>query len=87
MDNGASVAARISVRALLWGRTDADLWRALDHARRAPSRNTWQFVDEQQECVTSTTCPLDLMDRKALAADQGYGWAYVVLRADDGEAK
>lgn len=87
MDDGAPVAARISVCALLWGRTDTDLWRALDHARSGSSRSGWRFVDEEQECVTGATCPLDLADPRALAAGQGYGWGYVVLRASGGRAR
>lgn len=66
------------MRVLLWGRTDADLERALGHARRAPSRNAWDFAE--QERLTSSACPLDLKAPKALAADQGYDWAYVVTR-------
>lgn len=76
---------RVRVRAVLWGKTDADLWRALDHATRAPARNSWQFVAEER--VTSATCTLDLKDPKALAADQGYDWAYLVLHADSGNAR
>lgn len=74
----------LCVRVLLWGVTDRDVDFALDHATRAPGRRAWQFVVEQRH--TSATCPLDLEDRKALAAEQGYGWAYVVLLADAGEA-
>lgn len=74
-------AGRIPVRALLWGKTDADLWRALDRAQRSPSRTAWEFVAEQQQALTSPTCPLNLHDPKALAAEQGYGWAYLILHA------
>lgn len=78
---------RLRVRALLWGRTDADLWCALHHAQAAPSRNSWEFVAEQQETLTTPTCPLDLQDPRALATGRDYGWAYVVLRADGGQAR
>lgn len=44
-------------------------------------------MDEEQECVTGATCPLDLADPRALAAGQGYGWGYVVLRASGGRAR
>jgi len=84
MTTATGVRGRLPVRALLWGRTDADLWRALSHAQGAPSRGAWEFVTEQQQTLTSPTCPLNLEDPRALAAEQGYGWAYVVLRADGG---
>lgn len=69
----------IQVCANVWGETEADQGQALDHAQRAPSRNTWDFVEVDRR--TGGTCPLNLKDPRALAADQGYGWAYVVYRA------
>lgn len=68
----------IPVRAKLWGETEADQERALDCARRSPWRNGWDFVEVERR--DGSTCPLDLKDPKALAAEQGYGWAYVVYR-------
>jgi len=76
----AGTGRRVRVQALVWGRTEADLDRALSHAQGGSSRGAWEFVDEQRS--TSPTCPLDLKDKRALAADQGYHWAYVVLHAD-----
>lgn len=75
-----SVIHRVPVRARLWGLTDADRKRAFDHAQRSPWRNGWDFVEVDDN--SDDTCPLNLKDPKALAAQQGYGWAYVVYHAE-----
>lgn len=75
---------RTAVRLRAWGETKADVDRAVRAAGRSPSRNSWEFVDVER--LESPTCPLDVRETggDVIAADAGYGWAYVVLLAPDG---
>jgi len=71
-------AARLSVQVRAWGLTDADVEDALRHAGRGWGRGGWEFVAVER--LTGAPCPLDVRNPGALAADAGYGWAYVVTR-------
>lgn len=81
--NASAVSAvgaprRIDVRLTVWGVTAADQARAIDRARHAP-RRAWEFVETER--ISGGTCPLDLTAPDALAAEQGYDWAYVARHA------
>jgi hypothetical protein len=75
-------AARVSVRVLAWGVTQADIEHALYKAEVQPSRNAWEFAEPER--LTGMPCPIDVRDPgpAALAADAGYHWAYLVRRVE-----
>ena len=75
---------RTAVRLRVWGESEADLDRAVHAATQARSRNTWEFVAIER--LQSATCPLDVRETGGgvIAADAGYGWAYVALLARHG---
>lgn len=69
-------AARIEVRVTVWGVSGAEVERALHRAEQRPARNAWRFAEPERR--VSGTCTLDVADPGALAAEAGYGWAYLV---------
>lgn len=74
-------ADRLPVRVRAWGATDAEVDEALRRAGRGWGRGGWEFADVKR--LTGAPCPLDVHDRTALAAEQGYDWAYVVHRGGE----
>lgn len=72
-------AERPQVRVRAWGENDAEVDEALRQAGRGWGRGGWEFVAVER--LTGAPCPLDVRSPGALAADAGYGWAYVVTRA------
>lgn len=72
----------IHVHLLAWGLTKADQDRAVYRAGQGHSRNAWEFVETER--LTGEVCPLNLRDGRSIAADAGYGWAYVVYRTESG---
>jgi hypothetical protein len=78
-DEDVSRPPRSAVRLQVWGLTSADQEHAVHRAGQGWGRNDWDFVATERLC--GPTCPLDLKDGKAIAADTGYGWAYIVYPA------
>ncbi len=80
----ATMTGRTAVRLRAWGASEADVVRAVRAAGQSPSRNGWEFVDVER--LESPTCPLDVRANGGgvIAADAGYGWAYVALLAQSG---
>jgi len=64
----------------VWGFNEADAEHALYKAKQPDARAAWEFV--QIERKIAPTCPVDVADMKALAADDGYHWAYAVYRIE-----
>lgn len=75
----------VHVRLLVWGPTTADQERAIHRASQGQSRNAWTFVEIER--LTGTQCPINTRDPdpKSIAADAGYGWAYIIYPADDAQ--
>ena len=63
---------RVQLRA--WGRTEADVDRAVREAGWQPSRSQWKFEIER---LVAPCNPLDMEDPWAIAEDVDYDWAYV----------
>jgi hypothetical protein len=74
--SASSHAPTVPVRAQLWGVTEADIDYALRKAKAGEFRRTWEFATIER--LSGIPCPLDMHDPKAIAAEQGYHWAYVV---------
>ena len=76
-----TITMRNAVRLRVWGESEADVERAVRAAGHAPSRNSWEFVAVER--LQGAICPLDVRETGGgvIAADAGYGWAYVALLA------
>lgn len=74
------VPERVSMLLRVWGTTAARIEYAIRHAGQRPSRNAWDFATIER--LTGPTCLINVRnpDRDALAAEQGFGWAYAVYR-------
>lgn len=68
---------RVAVHLLAWGEDGEQVERAVHAAGQSAARNTWEFVEVER--LTGPPCPLDVRETGGgvIAADQGYGWAYV----------
>jgi hypothetical protein len=75
-----AVPPRSPVRLRVWGATPAEQEQAIRKAGQGWGRNSWDFVATER--LDGAVCPLDLHDGKSIAAESGYGWAYVVYRSD-----
>jgi hypothetical protein len=64
-----------------WGITAADVENAVYKAETAPTaaRVGWRFGDVVR--LNDATCPIDVRDPGALAAGEGYHWAFAVYPA------
>jgi hypothetical protein len=74
--------AKVAVHVQAWGVTNADIEHALYRAEVQPSRHGWEFAEIER--LTGVPCPLDVRNPgpRALAADAGYHWAYLVRRVE-----
>jgi len=70
---------RSPVSLQVWGTTPAEQEHAIRKAGQGWGRNNWDFVETER--LTGEVCPLNLQDGKRIAADSGYGWAYIVYPA------
>ena len=77
-DSDASLALPLPLRVRAWGYTGADVEHALYKAAQGAAREPWQFAAEER--LGGRVCPIDVQDPAAIAADQGYHWAYAVYR-------
>ncbi|HEV3170758.1 MAG TPA: hypothetical protein VGZ32_10485 [Actinocrinis sp.] len=71
------------VHLLAWGFTAADVEHAVDKAGQGWARETWEFVEVER--FQEVPCPLNIKDPAAIAAAQGYHWAYVAYTAEDAQ--
>ncbi len=66
----------IPMRVHAWGKTEADVERALNNTGHSRWRSTWRIIETTR--LIGPVCPLNMRDGNAVAADAGRGWAYVV---------
>jgi hypothetical protein len=79
-EGACAAPLRSPVRLRVWGTTPAEQEQAIRRAGQGWGRNGWEFIETER--LDGAICPLDLHDRKSIAAESGYGWAYLAYPPD-----